>query len=267
MAGRATSSWVGQPAGTLIEVSIGTEPEHQALRAAGPVLPGMPNLHSHAFQRAMAGLTEYRAPGQNNFWSWRRLMYRFALRAAPRGAAGDRHPAVHRDAQVRLHLGVRVSLPPSRSARPALCQPTRAVRADHRGRRRCGHRPHAAARVVRTQRLRRAAAASRTAPVRIYARRRARHAGRTASCASARTIGCAMAWRRIPCARYRPSRWPGWWKASMRSMCARPIHIHVAEQSAEVADSLAVLASASGHVVAGPLRAQMRAGAWCMPRI
>ncbi len=43
--------------GTLTEVSIGTKPEHQALRAAGPVLPGMPNLHSHAFQRAMAGLT------------------------------------------------------------------------------------------------------------------------------------------------------------------------------------------------------------------
>ena len=34
-----------------------------AQRAVGPVLPGMPNLHSHAFQRAMTGLTEYRAPG------------------------------------------------------------------------------------------------------------------------------------------------------------------------------------------------------------
>jgi len=69
--------------GALTEVSIGTKPEHRVLRAAGPVLPGMPNLHSHAFQRAMAGLTEYRAQGQNDFWSWRRLMYRFALELCP----------------------------------------------------------------------------------------------------------------------------------------------------------------------------------------
>ncbi len=59
-------------------------------RAIGPVLPGMPNLHSHAFQRGFAGLTEYRsvAPGEDpadgdSFWSWRSLMYRFALRLSP----------------------------------------------------------------------------------------------------------------------------------------------------------------------------------------
>lgn len=50
--------------------------------AAGPLLPGMPNLHSHAFQRAFAGLTEYRSPNagaeHDSFWSWRTLMYRFA---------------------------------------------------------------------------------------------------------------------------------------------------------------------------------------------
>ena len=40
-------SW--DASGTLIEVSIGTRPEHQIVRAAGPVLPGMANLHSHAF--------------------------------------------------------------------------------------------------------------------------------------------------------------------------------------------------------------------------
>lgn len=51
--------------------------------AAGPVLPGMANLHSHAFQRAMAGLTEYRATSADSFWSWRDLMYRFATRIAP----------------------------------------------------------------------------------------------------------------------------------------------------------------------------------------
>lgn len=52
-------------------------------RAAGPVLPGVPNLHSHAFQRAMGGLTEYRGAAQDSFWSWRELMYRFAGAITP----------------------------------------------------------------------------------------------------------------------------------------------------------------------------------------
>jgi formimidoylglutamate deiminase len=51
----------------------------------------MPNLHSHAFQRAMAGLTEYRtasgAGATDNFWSWRDLMYRCAARVTPEGVA------------------------------------------------------------------------------------------------------------------------------------------------------------------------------------
>lgn len=47
------------------------------------VVPGMANVHSHAFQRAMAGLTERPGPGSDNFWSWRELMYRFALGISP----------------------------------------------------------------------------------------------------------------------------------------------------------------------------------------
>ncbi|KJV09630.1 N-formimino-L-glutamate deiminase [Elstera litoralis] len=47
------------------------------------LLPGMPNLHSHAFQRSMAGLAEVRGPGPDSFWSWRTLMYRFALALTP----------------------------------------------------------------------------------------------------------------------------------------------------------------------------------------
>jgi formimidoylglutamate deiminase len=50
---------------------------------AGPVLPGMANLHSHAFQRAMAGLTEVRAAPEDDFWSWRELMYRFVGQLTP----------------------------------------------------------------------------------------------------------------------------------------------------------------------------------------
>ena len=46
-------------------------------------LPGMPNLHSHAFQRGMAGLAEVRGPSADSFWSWRETMYRFALAMTP----------------------------------------------------------------------------------------------------------------------------------------------------------------------------------------
>lgn len=47
------------------------------------VAPAMPNLHSHAFQRAMAGLAETRGPGEDSFWSWRAEMYRVALSMTP----------------------------------------------------------------------------------------------------------------------------------------------------------------------------------------
>ena len=53
------------------------------LAVAGLVVPGMPNLHSHAFQRAMAGLTEYRSNPTDSFWSWRTLMYQFAQKLSP----------------------------------------------------------------------------------------------------------------------------------------------------------------------------------------
>ena len=47
------------------------------------LLPGVPNLHSHAFQRGMAGLAEIRGPAADSFWSWRETMYRFALTMTP----------------------------------------------------------------------------------------------------------------------------------------------------------------------------------------
>ena len=54
-----------------------------ATRIDGVILPGMPNAHSHAFQRAMVGLTHRAGPGSDNFWSWRTLMYALALRLSP----------------------------------------------------------------------------------------------------------------------------------------------------------------------------------------
>jgi formimidoylglutamate deiminase len=49
----------------------------------GVVVPGMPNAHSHAFQRAMAGAAEYRASSRDSFWTWREAMYALANRIEP----------------------------------------------------------------------------------------------------------------------------------------------------------------------------------------
>lgn len=64
--------------------SLNQLPRHgDVMRVAGIAIPGLPNGHSHAFQRAMAGLTEYRAAGRDTFWSWREKMYDFARRLTP----------------------------------------------------------------------------------------------------------------------------------------------------------------------------------------
>ena len=62
--------------GTIENVSAGAQC-NGAVRAAGPVLPGMPNLHSHAFQRAIAGRTGRAAADGDSFWTWRQAMYAF----------------------------------------------------------------------------------------------------------------------------------------------------------------------------------------------
>jgi len=63
-----------------IERDIGPAPDDEH---AGIGLPGIANLHSHAFQRAMAGLTERRGAQGDSFWTWRDLMYRFVERLTP----------------------------------------------------------------------------------------------------------------------------------------------------------------------------------------
>jgi len=68
--------------GIVTGVETGRKAEPGDVRA-DILVPGMPNLHSHAFQRAMAGLAEMRGPGDDNFWSWRETMYRFALAVSP----------------------------------------------------------------------------------------------------------------------------------------------------------------------------------------
>jgi formiminoglutamate deiminase len=49
----------------------------------GIAVPGLPNVHSHAFQRGMAGLAERRGPAADSFWTWREVMYRFLDRLNP----------------------------------------------------------------------------------------------------------------------------------------------------------------------------------------
>jgi len=58
-------------------------PPQSATVLTGPVLPGLVNAHSHAFQRAFAGLAERRTSGSDDFWSWRDRMYGAALRVTP----------------------------------------------------------------------------------------------------------------------------------------------------------------------------------------
>lgn len=68
----------GRIASIEIGAAAGADDERHAV-----IVPAMPNLHSHAFQRAMAGLTERRGAGDDSFWSWRELMYRFNARIGP----------------------------------------------------------------------------------------------------------------------------------------------------------------------------------------
>lgn len=68
--------------GLIHSVEADVDPDEGDERHAVGV-PGLPNLHSHAFQRAIAGLTERRGPAEDSFWTWRELMYRFVERIDP----------------------------------------------------------------------------------------------------------------------------------------------------------------------------------------
>ncbi|SFK93943.1 formimidoylglutamate deiminase [Falsiroseomonas stagni] len=75
-------------AGWITAVTPGfAGPQGTARRLHGHVVPGVPNLHSHAFQRAMAGGAERRSPeGRDSFWTWRETMYRFVGLFTPEDA-------------------------------------------------------------------------------------------------------------------------------------------------------------------------------------
>ena len=72
--------------GLIATLETGVEAQLRDRRHA-VALPGLSNLHSHAFQRGMAGLTERRGSGPDSFWTWRETMYRFVDRIDPDGLA------------------------------------------------------------------------------------------------------------------------------------------------------------------------------------
>jgi len=69
-----------------IILSIDSGKQEGAVILDGTVIPGMVNCHSHAFQRAFAGYSEYRGASQDSFWSWRDIMYRFVKKLTPEDA-------------------------------------------------------------------------------------------------------------------------------------------------------------------------------------
>jgi formimidoylglutamate deiminase len=66
--------------GIIMRVESGMK---AAASAQGAAIPAMPNVHSHAHQRLMLGLAERAGPGTDTFWTWREVMYRFALKLDP----------------------------------------------------------------------------------------------------------------------------------------------------------------------------------------
>jgi formiminoglutamate deiminase len=69
-------------AGAIAAVTPGIQPAAGDERHA-IALPGLASLHSHAFQRGMAGFAEQRGESADTFWTWRETMYRFALAMTP----------------------------------------------------------------------------------------------------------------------------------------------------------------------------------------
>lgn len=217
-------------------VQTGTAPGPQAQVLDGPVLPGLVNAHSHAFQRAFAGLAERRELDQDDFWSWRDGMYRTALRITPelqqsvaaqlflelaRGGftqvcefhylhndasgepfAGDRARMARAIAAGARETGIGLTLLPAVYERAGFTQPC--LREDQRR-----FRADADAVLAMRDELRSWAAADGAAPVTVGL---ALHSLRAATAASITRLAAGSD--------------------------AAPIHIHVAEQAQEIEDCL-----------------------------
>ncbi|MGE0210637.1 MAG: formimidoylglutamate deiminase [Parvibaculaceae bacterium] len=69
--------------GTITDVSFPSPLKGEGKILRGIAVPGIPNVHSHAHQRAMVGLAERSGPANDSFWTWREAMYGFALKMSP----------------------------------------------------------------------------------------------------------------------------------------------------------------------------------------
>jgi len=68
--------------GTIVDIVADSDPSNCA-SSDGVVIPAMVNVHSHAFQRGFAGLSEYQTGANDSFWTWRKLMYDFVGKLSP----------------------------------------------------------------------------------------------------------------------------------------------------------------------------------------
>ena len=211
-------------------------PGFERVRLAGKaLLPGLVSAHSHSFQRAIRGRTEVRHAGRSDFWSWREAMYRAAAAARPRGRVRGGPHGLPRDGARRDHRRRGVSLPVTGTRRggryddPTSCWPSEVDPGGPRGGLRIAllrtayarggprHRRRPGAAPLRRRRRRRRSCES---SIRLEAELRARPARHRwgsppTACAPARRgwIGTLAA----------EARRRGW-----------PLHVHVAEQPAEV---------------------------------
>ena len=86
--------------GTITDTRIdspGDAAGDAAIRLSGSVIPGLANVHSHAFQRAMAGLAERASGDMGSFWTWRQVMYKLARHITP-----DRLEVIARQAYIEM---------------------------------------------------------------------------------------------------------------------------------------------------------------------
>ncbi len=148
------------------EVTAGAPPTGADYHAAIG-LPGLANLHSHAFQRGMAGLAETAGPTKDSFWTWRQVMYRFLDQLTP-----DDVEAIAAQLYVEmLEAGFtsrrRIPLSASRARWRLVRRSGRDGGAHRGGGSRERHRPDADAGVLRARRLRRPAGRRPAAPLRL----------------------------------------------------------------------------------------------------
>ena len=69
--------------GLIAEIQFESQPTAEVEPVAGVAIPAIANVHSHAFQRGFAGLSEYRTTANDSFWTWRKLMYDFVDQLSP----------------------------------------------------------------------------------------------------------------------------------------------------------------------------------------